>query len=256
MSSTIWTRCGGKARVRRLAVRAWRVVEAQHAFATRKLVDSANEQALLEALIEGAKPPLPADPEFAGLHYLLATPFRYPPLPHGSRFGRREERGLWYGAAAVATALAGTAYYTLLFLDGPRSDLGPLTREHSAYRVDVVSAHGADLCAPPFAAHAARIRDPVSYGATQALGSAMRADGVEAFRYPSARDPAHGPAVGVLTPRAFASRAPHGAFQTWHCTATREAVVFRRRFGVGAAQEAAFPRGTFLVDGKLPAPAM
>ena len=53
----------------------WRGVEAQHRVATVRLVDNLAEQELLERLIEDSKPPLP--PDCAGLHYLLATPFRY-----------------------------------------------------------------------------------------------------------------------------------------------------------------------------------
>src|SRR5512134_2866536 len=117
MSRTIWTRCGGRANLRRLAGTAWRVVEGQHVVSTRKLVDSAAEHEILESLIEEVKPPLPDEPEFRGLHYLLVTPFRYPPLRHGSRFATRTERSLWYGSTRPRTAFAETAYYRLLFLE-------------------------------------------------------------------------------------------------------------------------------------------
>ncbi len=61
----------------------WRGVEAQHRVATMRLVDSLDDQAMLERLLEASKPALP--PAADGLHYLLATPFRYR-SPHGSRF--------------------------------------------------------------------------------------------------------------------------------------------------------------------------
>ena len=80
------------------------MVEAQHRISTRKLVDSDREQAVLEQLLESAKPPVP--PASNLLHYLLFTPFRYPPLPNGSRFGTRWDRGIWYGAETLATAFA------------------------------------------------------------------------------------------------------------------------------------------------------
>src|SRR5690606_40733910 len=73
MSSSIWTRCAGASELRPLRLEPWRVVEAQHRVSTRKLVDTLEEQALLEDLIERAKPP---DPTGGRLHYLLATPFR------------------------------------------------------------------------------------------------------------------------------------------------------------------------------------
>jgi hypothetical protein len=73
------------------------MVESQQQIATSSLVDDLAEQALLEELIERSKPPLRSGTE--RLHYLLATPFRYPPLRHGSRFGGRFEPSLLYGAA-------------------------------------------------------------------------------------------------------------------------------------------------------------
>src|SRR3954463_15070833 len=110
MSSSIWTRCAGDSEIRPLDVSPWRVVEAQHQLSTRKLVDSAEEQMLLEDLIERSKPPATAGTR---LHYLLATPFRYPPLRHGSRFGSRFVRGIWYGSETRRTAFAEVAYYRL-----------------------------------------------------------------------------------------------------------------------------------------------
>lgn len=57
------------------------MVESQEQVATLQLVDTLEEQALLEELLESSKPPVPADAE--PLHYLLKTPFRYPPLRWG-----------------------------------------------------------------------------------------------------------------------------------------------------------------------------
>ncbi|OJT00371.1 hypothetical protein BEE62_09960, partial [Marinobacter nauticus] len=60
----------------------FRVVESQEDIATTRIVDNMQEQARLEQLLDASKPPIP---EQAGkLHYLLATPFRYPPLKYGS----------------------------------------------------------------------------------------------------------------------------------------------------------------------------
>src|SRR5436305_1171893 len=81
---------------------------AQHRTATRKLVESDAEQHVLESLLEATKPPAP---EVHRLHYLLSTPFRYPPLPRGSRFESRWAPGVWYGSDALPTALAEVAYY-------------------------------------------------------------------------------------------------------------------------------------------------
>src|SRR5712664_3799874 len=57
MSSSIWTGCAGDSEIRALRPSPWRVVEAQHQLSTRQLVDSADEQIVLEELIDGVKPP-------------------------------------------------------------------------------------------------------------------------------------------------------------------------------------------------------
>ncbi len=54
MSSSIWTQCAGDSRLCSLQLDAWRVVESQHHVSTRKLVDTLDEQALLEELIDTA----------------------------------------------------------------------------------------------------------------------------------------------------------------------------------------------------------
>src|SRR5260370_1119544 len=78
----------------------------------------------------------------AGLDSLLFTPFRYPPLRHGSRFGSRYERGIWYGAETLRTAFAEVAYYRLLFLEGTEADLGLLQTDLSAFSVRVRTHRG------------------------------------------------------------------------------------------------------------------
>lgn len=255
MSSSIWTQCAPKSRLRRLSLAVWRVVEGQHRIATRKLVDSDAEHRLLEDLIESKKPPRPAGEEFEGLHYLLFTPFRYPPLRHGSRFGRRHERSLWYGSEALSTAFAESAYYRMVFLDGTQADLGHRTVELSAFSVPVASRKAIDLAAPPFEAHRATIASPTSYRETQHLGSAMRHDGIVAFRYPSARDPQRGQNIGLFSPSAFAEKTI-GATQTWFCSISRLAVELRRKTFSDDDASFRFVRTDFEVDGVLPRPAV
>jgi hypothetical protein len=255
MSSSIWTRCAGDSELRPLRLSPWRAVEAQHLVSTRKLVDTRAEQELLEQLIDRVKPP--AAPGAAGApkrHYLLTTPFRYPPLPHGSRFGTRGERGIWYGAESRATLFAEVAYYRMVFLEGTRADLGAVSTQVDAFRVTARSARGIDLTAAPFAKHAKTIASPTSYAESQALGRAMRDAGVELFRYPSARDPGRGTNVGAFTPGVFGKAKPRD-LETWHCLATRELVELTKRDYVERAF-LSFPRSTFLVEGRLPAPAI
>lgn len=254
MSSSIWTRCAGASRLRALRLEPWRAVEAQHQVSTRKLVDSAAEQELLEELIDGAKP---ADPTRGRSHYLLATPFRYPPLRYGSRFGTRFERGIWYGSEALRTVFAEVAYYRLVFLEGTTADLGTITTQLTAFTARARTAKGVDLTRPPFDAFRRAIASPAKYDATQDLGAAMRDAGVELIRYPSARDrdePAAGVNVAAFTPAVFGAAKPRN-LQTWHCTASRQSVEFAKRdyFGHDAH---VFSRNEFLVRGKLPAPAV
>jgi hypothetical protein len=226
-------------------------VEAQHQVSTRKLVDSAEEQALLEEMIDRAKPPVVAGGK---LHYLLFTPFRYPPLAHGSRFGGRHERGIWYGSLDRRTAFAEVAYYRFVFLEGTRASLGTITTPLTAFTARIRTTHGVDLAAAPFDAHRRAISSPTSYASSQALGAVMRQSGVEAFRYVSARDNEGGINVAAFVPGVFGHARPK-SLETWHCAASRDRVEVaqadyfkRERF--------AFPRAQFLVNGVLPAPAL
>ena len=249
MSSSIWTLCAGDSELRPLRASPWRVVESQHHVSTRKLVDTAEEQALLEELIDSVKPP---DITKGRIHYLLFTPFRYPPLQHGSRFGGRHERGIWYGSVELKSAFAEVAYYRLLFMEGSRAPLGTITTALTAFKASVRTLRGVDLVITPFDKYRAKIASPVSYETTQKLGDEMRVAGVEAFRYPSARD-ADGINVAVFVPSVFGKSKPK-SLQTWYCSASKARVDFaqgdyfdRKRFS--------FDREQFLISGALPAPA-
>jgi hypothetical protein len=250
MSSSIWTRCAGTSEIRPLRLSPWRAVESQHHVSTRKLVDTLEEQALLEELIDGAKPP---DLSRRGLHYLLSTPFRYPPLKHGSRFGRRQEPGIWYGSETRATACAEVAYYRLLFLEGTDADLGTVTTQLTIFTVNARSERGIDLKTPPFDAFTPEISSPATYADSQSLGAAMRQAGVQLCRYTSARDPGRGANVAAFTPDAFGRARPR-SLQSWHCTATRTLVEFRKQDYFGE-ESYSYARAQFLVEGRLPSPA-
>jgi hypothetical protein len=220
------------------------VVEGQHVTSTRKLVDSREEHELLERMIDDAKPRVPAD--CAGAHYLLSTPFRYPPLKYGSRFGDRTQRSLWYGAETVETCLCETAFYRFWFLRDSDAALAPLSTEHTAFRVRVQSPRAIDLTNPPFSASAPRLASKTEFGDAQQIGADMRAAAVDCFRYFSARH-AGGICVGVFTCAAFAG--PPFGEQSWHCYTDRTSVEFTWRMEM---KRVAFPLETFLVDGKLP----
>jgi hypothetical protein len=124
VSSNTWTPHAVESEARRATRRLWRAVEAQHIASTLRLVANVEEQLVLERLLEKSKPALPT--EATGLHYLLATPFRYS-SPIGSRFRAPSDSGVWYGAERERTACAELGYWRWRFLmdsDGLDS-LGP-----------------------------------------------------------------------------------------------------------------------------------
>jgi len=251
MSPSIWTQCAGRFEPTRLAGPAWRAVESQHVTSTRKLVDSDHEQQLLEGLIDTAKPPWPLGRRFEGLHYLLATPFRHPPLRYGSRFGTRRERGIFYCAETQRKVLAEKAYYVLLFLEGTEADITPLTRPLTLFQVRISTKKGADLAAAPFDRFIDDISSPMTYRASQPLGAALREAGLAAFRFQSARDPAKGVNLGLFEP-VFTTKKPLNAEQ-WICTASRERVELKPGPAVMRSRTS-FERQAFEVDGVFPAP--
>lgn len=250
-SAGLWEASGAAQHIAPLHTRAFRVVESQETVATMTLVDNRDEQALLEELLETSKPPLP--PDLRGLHYLLAAPFRYPPLKYGSRFGARHERSLFYGSANLATAFAECAYYRLVFLSGPREPFrDDLITFHTAFSVAVRSERGLDLCRPAFTAITPALRSASDYQSAQQFGSAMRAAGVEAFCYYSAR--AEGETainIGVFSPAALHNQIDNSA--AWICISNRQQIRWVDPLHRSAM---AFPREQFEIEGRLPQPAL
>lgn len=249
--SEIWHSCRGWEQIRPLKVTAIRVVESQEQVATTKLVDTPEEQSQLESLLENTKPPRPPGAE--GYHYLIWTPFRYLPLPHGSRFGKRAERGLFYGALRLEAAFAECAYYRFVFLSGMASPL-PVDRlltEHTSFEIRVDTEKGLALEVEPFRQYSAEISDPLHYKASQALGSAMRVADVEAFTYMSARY-RNGINAGAFVLEAIKSRKPE-RMQNWVCTTTKDTVSFIQ-LHARDTQPYSFQLAQFLVNDVLPTP--
>jgi hypothetical protein len=209
-----WTPAALAFEARRLAGRCWRVVEAQHVVSTLKIVDTLAEQERLERLLEESKPPVP--PECRQFHYLLSTPFRYgAPYPRGSRFRRAGHTlGVFYASHTVTTAVAEIAYGRLqFFADSPATPWPANAVEHTAFQVRFHTGNGLDLTQAPFDRARARWTDPRGYEQCQTLADAARDAGVEAIRYPSARD-ATGINIALLTCAAFSVKAPLER-QTW-----------------------------------------
>lgn len=193
----------------------WRLVENQARASTIRLVDSLADQALLEDMLEETKPPLP--PDCAGLHFLLATPFRYSPYPHGSRFRRAHQPdGVYYAAEKPETAAAEMAHYALLFfLESPDTLLPARPMERTGIEVACAVGRALDLTAPPLDRDRALWTDKGDYAPCQDLADVARQGGLELIRYQSVRDPAGGANVAVLTPKGFVSAAPK-RLSSWH----------------------------------------
>jgi hypothetical protein len=233
-----------------LAGIALRLVESQEQVATNTLVGSLDRQAILEDLLETTKPRLRKGTEH--LHYLLAAPFRYPPLKHGSRFGTRSEPSLFYGSHDVRTVLAEAAYYRLVFWSGMAvAPTGKLDTQHTLFDAAYKTAAGLRLQDPPFAEYATLLRSPDDYGPGQLLGARMRASGIEAFMFLSARNPDTGINLALFTPQALAKPAPNSQ-EAWLCETTGEHVRFRAIYGKATYD---FTRDAFRVGGRLPPPA-
>lgn len=197
----------------------WRAVEAQHVVSTMALVDTLAEQELLEEILESAKPDVPNAAR--GLHYLLATPFRYP-SPFGSRFRRPYEPGVLYGATAQRTACAELGYWRWRFLqDSP----GLTQLQARPQTVFQFSARGVtrDLRRSPYVARRDAWTHPHDYTACRQMADESRLAGVQIIRYQSVRDPEGGGCSAVLDPGAIAPPAP-SELQTWYLLVRRERV--------------------------------
>ncbi|QCI95864.1 MULTISPECIES: RES family NAD+ phosphorylase [unclassified Novosphingobium] len=193
---------------------AWRVVEAQHRISTNRLADGLADQARLEMLADAVKPDLP--PETRGLHYLLASPFRYGHR-NESRFRRANERpGIFYAAEREATAIAETAYWRLRFFQRSPGFVPPsTTSEHTSFTAALATASALDLTLPPFDNEAARWIDPLDYTACQDLAAQAREARIALIRTRSARDPGGGCNLVLFDPAAFARQQPV-IRRTWH----------------------------------------
>lgn len=206
----------------------YRLVEGQHFIATRKLVDSDAEQYILEQLLDNTKPPAPTHNSRGALHYLLYTPFRYPPLKDGGRFHTRMEQSIFYGSETLEVAMAEIAYGRFLFFRHSEAQFTPMTVPYTHFTVMARTNNALFLHRPPFDAFREQISHPSSYANSQPLGAAMRQAGVELFTYFSARAE-DGVNVGLFTTEAFAHNQPSAKdSKHWNVFITHQVVEFQR----------------------------
>lgn len=250
----IWQQYKDKNVIKKMTCQGWRIVENQNQTATRKLVDSLQEQIILEEIIETHKPSLPNFCQ--SYHYLLATPFRYPPLKYGSRFGARYETSLWYGSLSIETALAEKAYYRFHLLRASDAEFAEFPIKYSAFIAEVETLNGVDLTDEPFSNFTEIISRPDSYEASQRLGTRMRAAGVDAFYYISARCLQQGSNIALFVPRAFKKKDPIEPYQIWQgiITNQKKQIEFIRMNGL-KVESKQFTLEQFMVNGIFPNPA-
>lgn len=194
--------------------RLFRIVEAQHSISTDRLVDDAAEEEVLERLIEATKPTMPS--EARGLHYLLATPFRYG-YSKETRFRRVNQRpGIFYASETEKTAVAEIAYWRMRFAAGsPGMKLSKMTSEHFAFSVPVAVERALDLTCSPLDAGRNYWTRSADYGPCQRLATHARALGAQLIRYESVRDPERGLNAALFDPAGFQKPVPTSE-QTWH----------------------------------------
>lgn len=232
MSSPTWTPDALASEAGHYEGRGWRFVEAQHQVSTLKLVDTLEEQRLLESLIEMTKPVVPEDCRH--LDYLLATPFRYDATPRtGSRFRRPGHAGgVFYASEEFETAVAEIVFYRLLFFaESPGTPWPKEAVEYTGFSVALAANRSVNLTVPPFVAHRATWLHPTDYELCQQLADAARSARLALIRYESVRDPRGGANLAVLACKAFSEPRPLER-QTW-----------RIRIGTAGAQALCeFPR--------------
>lgn len=230
-----------------------RMVENQEQKVTVALVDTFAEHDVLEGLLEASKP----DPwhghaaELSRLDYLLRTPWRYPPLKWGSRFGRRFEPSLFYGSLTDNATFAEAAYYRLVFLEGMEIPFRErVVSQHTVFEAQYQTDRGLDLRRDPFGAFSDALRHKARYAPSQQLGTELREREVVAISYFSARACGDEPNVALFAPTGLRSR-KHLSPRQVLCETHVDGVSFR----LGGTLRN-YPRARFLYQGRLPQPAL
>lgn len=248
---TLWTEVGAGDAAQVMTGVLHRLVENQQQIATRSLVGGdLQKQEVLEQLLEKSKPSAVIGTEH--LDYLLATPWRYPPLRHGSRYGHVTESSLFYGAIGVQTTLAESAYYRWFFYFDMDTPINTMASQHTLFEAKYKFKKGIALHSDAFDSVHTELTHRSDYRFTQELGASMRADGIDGFEYPSARDPEGGNNVGLFVPKSLASskaQNQRGCF----CTTDKNNVIFRVTSDINAVYT--FSIEQFMEESYFPRPA-
>lgn len=239
MSSSTWTPAALSSDAQASSGLCWRLVEAQHHISTLKLVDSVDEQEVLEDLVEASKPNVP--PECRHLDYLLSTPFRYAaPYPNGSRFRRQGmTEGVFYASEEPETAVSEVAFYRLLFYsESPNTPWPANPAEYTAFAAEYSTERLIDLTQGRYVKAKKLWTDLTDCSHCQALCDVARKAAIEVIRCMSVRDPGQGANLALLTGRVFDKPKPV-RLQTWRirlgevgalavCEAPRSRITYDR----------------------------
>ncbi len=189
--------------VRPYSSELWRLVESQWMVSTLKLIDSLEEQKILEDLVESSKPDFPS--ECLHLSYLLSTPFRYKPYKKGSRFRRAGNTlGVFYSSESELTAAIETAFYrALFFAESPATPWPSNALGFTSFSAEINVSSSVDLTVPSLNAYQNLWTDLEHYTYCQDIADKVRLKSCEAILYESVRDKSKAKNVAVLSCRAF-----------------------------------------------------
>jgi hypothetical protein len=222
------------------------MVETQEHAATTQLVDDLDEQFMLEQMLDATKPNY--RDHTAQRHYLISTPFRYPPLQHGSRFGDMTMPSYFYASESVEAMLAEFAFYRFVFFHDMASPYpGVVNSAHHSFAIDVNTQSMADLTRIDDLDIHQRLISPVDYSFTQQLGKMLiQQHNVDVLRFDSARC-TQGVNVAIAEPDAITSTEPKRNVH-WKCQTDSN------KLSISAPNQAPihFQLSDFLVEGALP----
>lgn len=225
-----------------------RMVETQEYAATTSLVDDLEEQAILEQILDDFKPNYADNTQH--LHYLISTPFRYPPLKYGSRFGTITEPSFFYASEAIPTCLAEAAFYRFYLIDGTEKPFPKVVQsQHCLFFVYVKSSNTLDLTKVLNTEVQKQLTDPKSYIYTQYLGQQARKEGADMLRYFSARCQNQGINVAIDNHTIIQSEKPEDKME-FICQLDPHTGILR--FSQPKTFPVMFTREQFIVDGSLP----
>lgn len=254
---SVWEACKEEFKFEQIKASCWRMVELQASSSTRVLVATSQAHDRLEAILDEGKPViqlLPSEKECGILHYLLLTPFRYPPLRFGSRFGTIFERGIFYASTTLTTAATEKAFYRIFLAKGTKGKVGNKNIYYTAFESKIMTSKGVDLTKRPFSHFHDQIASKTTYQETQSIGANLRGVGVQAFVAPSARAKEKMTNLNVFSPLAFDKKHNiQDTFEDWICFYTKEsAELYNKKDPKNT--KLVFKGEDFSVDGKFPHP--